>query len=206
VGHLHETARRELLLVAGHDAVRVFFVEHVMDDRVEYQANWLAEVEQAAQFGRGQQRVRRRDVGKHHRGRGVVGEQRHAVQEHGRVVVRVHHPGGRVDHLGDLVRVLHRRQAGAEVEELLDALQRHVPDRPAECGPVEPRAVTAVTHDRDRLGGDLAVDREVVLAAEDGVVDPGHARPRRVDLRRDMIRIRLRPGHVVIGHCTVPRR
>jgi len=206
VSHLHEAARRELLLVPGHDAVRVLGVEHVVDDRVEYQADRLAEVKQAAHLGRGKQRVRRPDVGEHDDRRGVVGEQRLAVQGDARVVVNVGHARGRVDRLGDLVCVLHRGQAGAEVEELLDALQRHVPDGAAERGPVEPRAAAAVTHGRDRLGGDGAVDREVVLSAEDRVVDPGHARLGGVDLWRDMIRIRLGPGHVVIGHCTVPHR
>jgi hypothetical protein len=206
VGHLHVAARRELLLVAGHDAVRVFLVEQVVDDRVEYQADRLAEVEQGTDLGRGEQRARRPDVGEHHDGRGVVGEQRLAVQGHARVVVYVHHPGGRVDRLGDLVRVLHRGQAGAQVEELLDALQRHEPDGAAERGPVEPRAVAAVTHRRHRLGGDRAVNREVVLSAEDRVVHARHARLRRVDLWRYMIRVGLGPGHVVIGHCPVPRR
>src|SRR5262249_48230717 len=153
-----------------------FLVEDVVDDRVEYEAERLAEVEQSAHLGRGEQRVRRPDVGEYHDGRGVVGEQRLAVQGHARVVVHVHHAGGGVDRLGDLVRVLHRGQPGAEVEELVDALHRHVPDGTAERGPVEPRAVATVAYGRHRLGGDRTVYREVVLAAEDRVIDPRHAR------------------------------
>ena len=55
------------------------------------------------------------------------------------IVVHVHHAHRGVDRLRDLVSVLRRRQAGAEVEELGDALARHEPHRASQRRAVEPR-------------------------------------------------------------------
>ena len=50
----------------------------------------------------------------------VVGQQGPRVGEHDRVVVHVDDPGRRVDPLGDLMGVVGRRDAGPDVEELVD--------------------------------------------------------------------------------------
>ena len=55
---------------------------------------------------------------------GGVARQRAGVRQHQRVVVDVDDPGRRGGSLRDLVRVLHGRQAGADVEELADARLR----------------------------------------------------------------------------------
>src|SRR5207248_10173501 len=94
---------------------------------------------------------------------------------HARIVVHVDDEGGGIGGLGELVGVRGGGQARAEVEELADALPDHVPDRAAEDLPVQPGAAALVAHGLHGLGGDRAVDREVVLAAQDGVIYPGHA-------------------------------
>ena len=53
------------------------------------------------------------------------------MDENDRVVVHIHDPGVRRDRLGNLVRVVRRRNACPDVEELPDAgLARQVPNRP----------------------------------------------------------------------------
>ena len=96
VRQLEVAAGSERALVAVHDPVRVFLVEHVVDDRVHDQPDRLPEVEEAADLLHREQLVRRPDVGEDHGRRGVIGEQRLAVQVHARVVVHVHHAGGGV--------------------------------------------------------------------------------------------------------------
>jgi hypothetical protein len=204
VRQLEVAAGNDRLLVAVDDPVRVLLVEHVVDDRVHDQADRLPEVEEATDLLHREQLVRRRDIGEDHGRRGVIREQRLSVQVHARVVVHVHDAGRGVDRLGDLVRVLYRGQAGPEVEELGDALADHVPDGAAKGGAVEARAVAVVAHRLDRRGGHRAIDGEVVLAAEDRVVHPRDARPRGVDLRRNMIGVHLCPGHIEVAHSTAP--
>jgi len=75
------------------------------------------------------------------------------------------------------VRVAHRGQSGADVDDLLDAgLTDQVADHPAEEGPVPLHRPPDVRQLRDHRLADRAVDRVVVLAAEQVVIDPRHAR------------------------------
>ena len=99
--------------------------------------------------------------------------------KHHRVVVHVDDLGLRGGALGDVVGVVRGGQAGADVEELADArLPGQVPDRAGEEGP----GGAGVLHDRreglEHLVADLAVDGEVVLAAQPVVPDPGRLRHR----------------------------
>src|SRR6202012_881228 len=101
-----------------------------------------------------------------------------------RVVVDVHDPGRRSDALGHLVHVAGGGQAAADVEELGDArLSRQVPDGPAEERPVLPgRDVRGGRAPQDLCRG-LTVRREVVVSADEKVVDPRGMRLGAVDLR-----------------------
>ena len=114
------------------------------------------------------------------------------------VVVDVDDPRLGRDALGDLVGVVGRGQAGADVEELPDAgLSRQVAHRTTEEQPVHARVLDDLGEPRGDAVADLAVDRVVVLAAEPVVPDARRVGHRGVDLRR-----RLQPGRgVVVAVC-----
>src|SRR5205823_14745369 len=88
--------------------------------------------------------------------------------------------------LGDLVRVVGRRQAGADVEELPDpGLAGQVAHGPGEEPALQPGDVgDAREHLQDRVA-DLAVGREVVLAAQQVVPHPGRVRGAGVEPGRE---------------------
>jgi len=94
------------------------------------------------------------------------------------------------------VRVARRGQPGADVDDLPDAgLADQVADHPAEEGPVPLHRQPDVRQLRDHRIADRAVGRVVVLAAEQVVIDPRHAR----DVRPE----RLAPV-TVVGHQPDP--
>ena len=96
-------------------------VSHVVQYRAGDDRDRAAEVKQLADRWHGEHRPRVGDVGLDHDGLVVLGEQRPAVRQHARVIVYVGDAGRRVGALRDLVHVVRRRQAGAEVDELADA-------------------------------------------------------------------------------------
>jgi hypothetical protein len=95
-------------------------------------------------------------------------------------------------------------QPGTDVEELADArLGRQVTHRPAQERAAGAARFLGVRHDRQRAFRGHPVDREVVLAADHEVVDPGDARSRDVDARGS----RLSIGHfgtLPCGCCARP--
>ena len=82
--------------------------------------------------------------------------------------------------------VLHRRQAGTEVDELIDALADHVPDTPTQDSPVVERNVGPTGSQLHELVRDDPIDSEVVLTTQKGVVNPCHARHRGIDTGRHL--------------------
>jgi hypothetical protein len=73
-------------------------------------------------------------------------------------------------------------QAGAEVEELADArLAGQEADHPADERPVVADGSRDAGQGREQLLRGLPVGGEVVLAAKDAVLDPGHVRRRRIN-------------------------
>jgi hypothetical protein len=108
---------------------------------------------------------------------GRAGEQRTGVHQHQRVVVDVDDAAPGVDRLRDLVRVVGRRQAGADVEELADpGLGDQVPHGPAQERPVGPGRADDVGQEPAHLLTHGPVGREVVLAAQPVVPDAGGVR------------------------------
>jgi hypothetical protein len=78
--------------------------------------------------------------------------------------------------VGNLVGVGHVREAGAEIQELADALREHAVNHPLEqmaalIGGVPGARDTDVSRHRVHRVGCVLVDREVVLAAEVVVPD-----------------------------------
>jgi hypothetical protein len=113
-------------------------------------------------------------------GFGVV-EQDPGVGEHHRVIVDVDDLHVRRVPLGDLVDVALGGQTRAEVDELPDAhLLDEIPHDAAEERPIGPASVWSVRGYLERLLGDHTIHGEIVLAAEEDVVDPRHTRLSRV--------------------------
>jgi hypothetical protein len=109
---------------------------------------------------------------------------------HHRVVIDIDHAHVGSHPLGQLVHVGRGGQAAAEVQELPDALvPGQVPHRPAEERPVVARDRRHVRDHGDKPLGRLPVGGEVVLTAEQVVVDPGHVRRPRIDAARPQVQI-----------------
>ena len=137
VGYRDVAAGRERGQQLGDDPGRVGLVGDEVQDGQEQQRDRLVEVDQLAQRGVGQDRVRLEHVPPDHRGAGDAVQHAAGVRQHDRVVVDVDDPGLRAGVQRDLVRVAHRGQSGADVDDLLDSgLADQVADHPAEEGPV----------------------------------------------------------------------
>jgi hypothetical protein len=136
------------------------------------------------------------DVPPDHRGARDAVQHAAGVRQHDRIVVDVDDAGLRAGLQRDLVRVAHRGQSGADVDDLLDAsLADQVADDPAEEGPVPLHRQPDVRQLRDHRLADRAVGRVIVLAAEQVVIDPRDAR----DVRPE----RFAPV-TVVGHQPDP--
>jgi hypothetical protein len=117
------------------------------------------------------------------------------------VVVHVHDPAvGRL-RLRDLVGVVGRGDAGADVEELPDAgLAGQVPDGPGQERPVPPHPFHDMRRRMRRGPAGDPVRGEVGLAAKPVIVDAGYVRDADVDVRRRAFPVSWhRPGPVT-GH------
>jgi len=91
------------------------------------------------------------------------------------VVVDIRDPDVRVEAGGHFVHVANSGDTRADVDELGDAGVHHFPDRSAQEPPDLPCQLGHVGFHGDRRLGDLAVNAEVVRAAEEVVPDPGRA-------------------------------
>ena len=167
--------------------MRVVGVGDHVQDHQHHEGDGLAEVQGFA--GGGEDSAGFAQVGVHVRNRalGCSGEQGAGVREHDGVVIDVNDAGLRGDGLGDLVGVACRRYSGADVQELAyPALGDQVPHSPGEEGAVHPGPADHVRQGRDHLVARVAVGGEVVLAAEQVVIDAGGVRDAGVDLDRRM--------------------
>src|SRR5690606_23307288 len=139
----------------------------------------------------------------------AAAQQRVRVGQDDRVVVDVDDAGVGRDLEGDGMGVVVVRDAGADVEELAQpAFAGEEADDPPEEGPVGP-GVGAGALDAAGVGGGgvlggPAVDLEVVVAAEEVVVDPRRVRDRRVD--RGEAAVRGGGGGRSTGHLTTSGR
>src|ERR1700691_4449093 len=100
------------------------------------------------------------------------------------VIVRVNHAGlPRVTVLGDLMHGASSRQSSADVEELVHpGILGEEPDCAAQERPVLPRCHGGAWDYFDQLGGGFPVSCEVVLAAQQVVINPGNVRHSRVEI------------------------
>ena len=106
------------------------------------------------------------------------------MDQHQRIVVHVDDPALRRGRLGNLVRVVCRREAGADVQQLADPLLAdHVPDSPHQKSPVGASGVAQIGIDEQHLLTDCAIDRIVVLTTKQVVPEPGRMWNRGVDAR-----------------------
>ena len=93
-----------------------------------------------------------------------------------RIVVDVGNPGVRCDFLGNLVDIAHCRQPGTDVEELPDAGLGGQEPHSAEGSPGSPADIGGISQDRQYFQRQLAVGSEIVLPADEEVIDPRRVR------------------------------
>ena len=110
----------------------------------------------------------------------ALGGERAQVGEDHRVDVDVGDVRARVDRLRPLMRVGHRRQAAAEVNELADPVLGRPGGGPGEKLPVLPHDIGRDRRDGQQLQRDVAVDGKIVLAVQQIVVNPGNRRRTRI--------------------------
>jgi hypothetical protein len=109
-----------------------------------------------------------------------AGQQRAGMRQHDRVIVHIDDAALGGDALGDLVGVVCRRDAGADVQELADArLASQVANGTGEKRPGGARDVDDAGKGLTELVTGLTVGREVVLAAQPVVPDSAEWGPRR---------------------------
>ena len=176
------TARCQVIAVFGDDLMRLLLVRHEVQGADAQHTHRLGKVELGEHLRVPEDLGRPAQIAEHDTDRVAPLEQRLAMRADHRIVVDVHHTRVRRDRLRHLVHAVLRGQAGAEVEKLADArLPSQEADHPADERPV----VTDHPRDIGERGGQLLrgppVGREVVLAAQNVVVDPGHVRHRRID-------------------------
>ena len=180
VGHVaqgQEAARRHRVPELPDDPPRVFVIPQAVQDTHEHDPDRLAEVERAAYLCVAEHLLRFAQI-RPERDDAGAGRQRGGIGRNQRVNVHVDdaRPGRRP--VGDLVGAGHAGQAGAKVEELADALAEQVVDHPLQQMAALQGSVGTVRdaqrpHHRVGRFGRLPIDREVVLAAELIVPDPG---------------------------------
>jgi hypothetical protein len=165
-------ARRHRVQQLGDDPHCLVVFEHDLHDRDQHHRHRTAEVQGPGGLGQDLPRVPevRVDVGT--RTLFAALQQCLRVGEDDRVVVHVDHPRVRRNALRDLVGVVRRRDAGADVEELADArltgeeADRAGQERPVGADRPGPLRIGLQRHVR---GG--PVGREVVLPAQPVVID-----------------------------------
>lgn len=133
-----------------------------VQDGDEQQGDGAAEVEQPAHLGGGQDLLGPAQVGGDDVGVLVPGEDGAAVRDGHGVVVDVDDARLRRGGLGDLVDVAEGGDAGADVEELGDALVDGVPDGAAHECPVGLHDLGQSRHEFHGAASRLAVDLEIV--------------------------------------------
>jgi len=144
----------------------------------EQDAEGTRDIEQALGIGVRQDRGGVARVGLDHRGGRDAFEQDAAVPHGDAVVVDVDHARLRVELRHELVDVAARGQAGANVEELVDAVREHVGDDAPQEGTVGAGHQDDVGTGGARRVGRVAINREVVETAEPVIIDAGRVGPR----------------------------
>jgi hypothetical protein len=175
-------AGRQAVAVFGDAPVRFVLVGNEVQDAGAHQRHRLRQVEQPGNLGVLQDAGGRAQVGAYHGDSVAACQQCLAVQEDHGIDVDVDHARVRRDLLCHLVDVEPGGQAPAQVEELPDArLASEVADRPADEHPVVPDDPRYVRRGYHQLLRRRPVGGEIVLAAQQVVVDPGHVRLGRID-------------------------
>src|SRR5580704_2357151 len=152
-----------------------------VQDAGEDDTDGVGQVDQVRQAWIGQDAGGVAHVAGHGDHAGALGQQAAGVRDDDRVVVHVRDPHIRVDAPSDVVGVHRGGQARADIDELPDPATGYVADGPPEEPPVLPGHLRGGRVNGQHLLGQLAVDGEVILAAEPVVPDAGDVRLGRVE-------------------------
>jgi len=127
------------------------------------------------------------------------------------IVIDVGHPCVRPDFLGDLVSVVGRWEAAADVYELADArVAGQVPDRAPQESAVLSAGYPGIGQQAAQFLGRLPVGSEIILSAKKVVVDPRNVRDGDIERSfRSLVTPTVRPSpsircHVVTSFCDLP--
>ena len=177
----HVAARRQRAGQLADELIGLLVVLDQVQDRGQDDRGRAAEVKRPGRLGQDRERLAQIGLDKVGSALGGADQQRASMAQHDRVVVDVDDPGLGCDRLGHLVDVAAGRHAGADVEELTQAgLAGQVADGTGQERPVGPGGGHHGRVDQHRLLGRFPVRGEVVLAAEQVVVDPRDVRDARV--------------------------
>ena len=175
-------ARCEVIAILGDDLMRLLLLRHEVQSADAQHAHGLGKVEPGEYLRVPEDLRRPAQIAEHEADFARRPEQRLAMRADHRIVVDVHHACVRRDRSRHLVHAALRGQAGAEVEKLADPrLARQEANHAADKRPVVADDPRDVGKGSEQLPRGLPVGGEVVLAAENVVIDPGDVRYRRID-------------------------
>src|SRR5262249_52363696 len=155
-------AGRELPGDPGDQVDRLELVGYEVQHRDQEHDRGLGRVDEPAQVRIGEDDLGVAQVGVDDGGAVVARQDGAPVGDGGRVPVHVDDAGVWVDLLGHIVDVALGGDAGAEVDELVDAGLAEVAYASAQEGPVDAGQARYVGHRLQDLLGELAVDGEVM--------------------------------------------
>ncbi|CAD5918539.1 protein of unknown function [Streptomyces sp. KY75] len=178
MGQDDEAAGGQCLAQFGDRRARIVGVLDEVEHRDEQQGHRAVQVEESGDRRVLQDLLGAAQVGGGDDGQVVALQHRLAVCDGDRVVVDVRHLGPRVGGLGHLVDVAEGRDAGADVEELIDPLADRVPHGPAHKGPIRLHDLGKAREELHGLPRGFPVHLEIVRSAQIEVVHAGHARHR----------------------------
>ncbi len=173
-------ARGKGVPVGVDDRARLGAVRQEVQCAGQHQRDGLVRVDEPAQFGSAQHGFRITAVLVQQGRPWLFGEQACSVRGRQRFVVHIDHAVAPGDPVRYLVDVSHRRQSGAEVDELPDSAGECVVDGATEKVPASPEGAG----DPGKLPfgplHEASLGAEVVASAEEGVGDARRARTRQV--------------------------
>jgi hypothetical protein len=110
------------------------------------------------------------------------------VRDGDRIMVDVDHLRAGIDRLGHLVHIADGRNAGSEIEELVDPGLAQVDHDTSQELPCIAQNRRQPRHRPQNVLTELTIRLEVVRPAQVEVIDPRHTRTRRIDLDRSPTR------------------
>src|SRR5262245_52505625 len=160
------------------DAKRFLVVRNKVHERHQQDCHWPTEIEHLHQVRITQNLVWLQDVRFDRHDAWTARQDVAAERDGNRIDVDIHHARRRVQRLRNLVHVASRRDARTQVQELAYSRRHGKHHRSTEKSAIRPQEACKIRLDGKDLFRGFAVDREVVVAAQEIVIHAGVARSR----------------------------